>query len=108
MTSDGNIDYIYDVCGRIEAMHWSCKNCVKVMQREYGGGDFICAGVVKRPLSHRPFDVIRECKVCQDSDGCVEQLDQAPDEVLSKITVLGAASVCWLESNEKYMKFRGV
>lgn len=108
MTSDGNIDYIYDLFDRVESMHWSCKNCTKVMRREYGEGDFYCSGVIKRPLSSRPFDIIRECKVCYDSDGFIEQLDQAPDEVLSKITVLGAAVTCWLEANEKYIKFRDV
>ena len=108
MTSDGNIDYIYDLFDRIESRHWSCKNCLKIIKHDYLDDDFYCSGIVKRPSKSRPFDIIRECKVDFDSNGYVDQLDQTPDEALNKSRVLMCTVSHWLETNDKYIKFRGI
>lgn len=106
MTSDGNIDYIYDLCDRIESMRWSCKNCTFVYRQDYKKIDFLCSGVVKRPSNDRPYDVIRMCQKSFDSGDYLEQLDMTPDEALHQIKVLSAAVSHWIENNDKYLKFR--
>lgn len=105
-TSDGNVDFIYDLCERVESMRWSCNNCIRVRRHDYLNGDFYCSGIVKRPNSKRPFDIIRECSVDFDSNGYVEQLDQAPDEALNKASVIMSAVSYWMENNDKYKNFR--
>lgn len=105
MTSDGTIDYIYDLFDRIESMRWSCKNCNFAQRQDYQDIDFTCSGVVKRPSKTRPYDVIRFCQKSLDSGDFVEQIDMTPDEALHQIKVLSSAVSHWIENNDKYIAF---
>lgn len=107
MTSDGNIDYIYDLFDRVESMHWSCKNCSKNFLNEWLNGGFFCSGVVKRPSKAKPFDTVR---VCTSKKGVFKDdiTDYSPDEAMTMIEIMSYSVNEWLKGTKEYIKFRDV